>query len=284
MSSICIICIIFSLPFCAQVVPWWGKPWRAPWEKVSCCWVMQILNSFGIHRQPEFPFLWLLDLVSKVVILIQFSISCLFSLKKIIEACIVIYNWKKKPHYAFLAGFGCCIWSCAAGLVALWFPEPMRVSGSREGVIQAGRWCTRSCAGNLWRKKGARVTQPTKASPRLPICGSGGFHKVFLEKSEADGSKGISWITLPPPRLDGFTTCLMGGVLAASWGFLLRPLLLPQTLEGAVIVACSQGCQWKMCNKERTVDFSGFISPERQPRSWERKGNPAGSIEGCTEP
>lgn len=36
-----------------------------------------------------------------------------------------------------------------------------------------------------------------------------------------------------------------GGVLAASWGFLLCLLLLPQTLEGSVILACSQCCQWE---------------------------------------
>lgn len=106
------------------------------------------------------------------------------------EASGAIYNWNKMPLRAFPVGFECCTCSHAAGLIAVWSPEPTKVTGSR-GKCDPG-WQmehTLLCRGSL-KEKWASVPQPIEASLRLPISGSRVSHEVFPKDREADGSKG----------------------------------------------------------------------------------------------
>lgn len=177
------------------------------------------------------------------------------------------------------------------GLMLYDFQSPWGSLIAGEGMIQGGRWNTHSCVGDLWMKKGASVTQSIKASPRLSIYGSGASTRCSWKRVRLTAPRGISHVTLCPPRLDvvlsdwkeptPFHHLSDAGVLAASQGFLLWPLLLTQTLEGPVILAVGQRCLGSSCNTKGTVNFTGFVSTERQPDSWKRKGVPAGSVEGC---
>ena len=135
---------------------------------------------------------------------------------------------------------------------------------------------------------------PSKPAPDFPFLARGISTRCSRKSGRLTAPRGISHVTLLPPRLDGvlsngkdptpFHHLSYAGALAASQDFLLWPLLLTQTLAGPVILAVGQCCLGSSCNEKGTVSFTGFVSTERQPGSWKRKGIPAGSMEGrCTE-
>lgn len=87
------------------------------------------------------------------------------------------------------------------------------ISRAHEGLWWQGRcdpsWQmvhTLLCRESL-KEEGSQSHSAQQSQPHFWLRG---FHKVFLEKQEAGGCKGMSCVTLPPPRLDAFATCLMG--------------------------------------------------------------------------
>lgn len=229
-----------------------------------------------------FLFVWVF-VVCFVFVLFCFLITCGST------SCHMQLNKCFTMHFQWIlnAAFAVVQW----GLMLCDFQSPRGSLIAGEGMIQDGRWNTHSCVGDLWIKKGASVTQSIKASPRLSISGSGASTRCSWKRVRLTAPRGISHVTLCPPRLDvvlsdwkeptPFHHLSDAGVLAASQGFLLWPLLLTQTLEGPVILAVGQRCLGSSCNTKGTVNFTGFVSTERQPDSWKRKGVPAGSVEGC---
>lgn len=150
------------------------------------------------------------------------------------------------------------------------------ISRAHEGLWWQGRcdpsWQmvhTLLCRESL-KEEGSQSHSAQQSQPHFWLRG---FHKVFLEKQEAGGCKGMSCVTLPPPRLDAFATCLMG-CAGSTLGFPAASSAPPPGL-GRISDSGT------LCSQERTVDFSGFAPTERQPGSWNRKGSPAGSTEGC---
>lgn len=143
------------------------------------------------------------------------------------------------------------------------------ISRAHEGLWEQGRcdpsWQmvhTLLCRESL-KEEGSQSHSAHQSQPQASHLWLRGFPQGVPEKAWGWQLQGHVLYPSPSSKAWWFHHLSYGGVLAASWGFLLRPLLLPQTLEGAVMVAY---CQWETCNKE---DFSGFISPERQ---WEFMG------------
>lgn len=194
-----------------------------------------------------------------------------------------IINWKRKMlHYAFLVGFACCTCSCVSGLIAVWFPEPTRVTGSLGRCDPMWQMeYTNFCAGDLWRKKKTSVAQPTKASSRLPISGSASFQKVFMKECEADGSKGhipchflssktwqcSFWCKgahpFSPPVLCESVGSILGFPAVGS----AAHLELGRTSDLAV----GQRCLGNSCTKKQSGEFHWFCLSRKATRFMEKK-------------
>lgn len=166
------------------------------------------------------------NLVSKAVILIQFSILCLFPSKKIIEACVVIYNWKKKASQCIFSRFWMLhLQLCSRALCSL-------ISRAPEGLWEQGRcdpsWQmvhTLLCRESL-KEEGSQSHSAHQSQPQASHLWFRGFPQGVPEKAWGWQLQGHLLYPSPSSKAWWFYHLSYGGVLAASWGFLLRPLLL----------------------------------------------------------
>lgn len=208
------------------------------------------------------------------------------------EASGVIHNWKKMPHSPFPGGFECCTCGCAAGLIAVWFPEPTRVTGSR-GRCDPG-WQmehTLPCKGSL-KAEGSQCRSAHQSQPHTAHFWLRGFPQGVPERAGGWRLQGAYLMSLP--LLQGLTVSFprerspplpTACPTRVGWqhlGVSCRALCCsPRPRKDPWFWPSASAAGGTRVTKKGTANVTGFVSTQRQPASRKRKGAPAGGAEGC---
>lgn len=179
---------------------------------------------------------------------------------------------KKNASLSISRGFECCTCSCAAGLIAVWFPEPTRVTGSR-GRCDPG-WQmehTLPCKGSL-KVEGGQRRSAHQSQPHTAHFWLRGFPQGVPKKAGG-------W------RLQGaypMSLSLLHGLMV-SFPRERSPPCPPQVGWQHLGVSCCALCGsprprrdpwfWPSASaaggsrvtKKGTASFTGFVSTQRQP-------------------